>query len=146
MTGHLAGTLVVLAVVVSGCVVSVEDGQVRRSRLGGDSIAVGHDDYHAKCAACHGADARGDGPAAHALRLAPPDLTLLAQRTGGRFPREYVIELVTGAVPIDAHGSRDMPIWTDRFGPKQSGATAVASTYARRSAEAIAMYLESLQR
>jgi mono/diheme cytochrome c family protein len=38
------------------------------------------------CAACHGADGRGHGPASVALKHAVPDLTLLSQKNGGKFP------------------------------------------------------------
>jgi mono/diheme cytochrome c family protein len=46
--------------------------------------------YH--YAACHGADGRGDGPASAALKHAVPDLTLISQRNGGKFPCEQVKE------------------------------------------------------
>ena len=36
--------------------------------------------YH--CAACHGSDGRGHGPASLALKQAPPDLTLIAHEFG----------------------------------------------------------------
>jgi mono/diheme cytochrome c family protein len=42
--------------------------------------------YKQFCAACHGAHARGNGPAASALKIQPPDLTTLAKRHGGKFP------------------------------------------------------------
>ncbi len=32
--------------------------------------------YDTDCAACHGASGRGDGPVAHLLRTAPPDMTV----------------------------------------------------------------------
>ena len=73
------------------------------------------------------------------------DLTHLAERHGGTFPREYVIAVVAGAPPIAAHGTREMPVWSERFGPP-SGATAAATLYARRRLEMLASYIASLQR
>src|SRR5215468_7434075 len=94
-------------------------------------IAEGHRAFLRACAACHGTDARGDGPVAPTLRVPPPDLTTLAARHGGRFPRAWVIDVVAGEREIPAHGTRDMPVWSQRFGGG-SGAAAVASIHARR--------------
>ena len=49
--------------------------------------------FRAYCASCHGRTGKGDGPTARALKRPPPDLTLLAQRSGGRLSRERVAEL-----------------------------------------------------
>jgi len=38
------------------------------------------------CAACHGLDGKGTGPAAAALKKAPADLTKISARNGGTFP------------------------------------------------------------
>jgi len=43
-------------------------------RYAADSIARGADVYGARCAVCHGARGRGDGPAAASLPQRPPDL------------------------------------------------------------------------
>jgi putative copper export protein/copper(I)-binding protein/mono/diheme cytochrome c family protein len=40
-----------------------------------DSIARGHELFGTHCAGCHGATGRGDGPNAHALDMAPSDVT-----------------------------------------------------------------------
>jgi mono/diheme cytochrome c family protein len=77
---------------------------------------AGHDLFEFYCATCHGRDGTGNGPAAGALRVPPPDLTTLAQRNGGTFPRAHVTALVTGDGDIPpAHGSRDMPVWGPIF-------------------------------
>jgi hypothetical protein len=60
--------------------------------------------------------------------------------------RALVIDPITGARAIDAHGAREMPAWREVFGPSEEGATAVASMYARRRTEALADYVETLQR
>jgi hypothetical protein len=67
------------------------------------------------CAACHGRDATGNGPAALALRRTPPDLTRISERNGGRFPRERVREYISGEASLLSHGSREMPIWGPIF-------------------------------
>lgn len=45
-------------------------------------------DYQNSCASCHGASGRGDGPLVRYLVTPPTDLSRLAQRNGGVFPRE----------------------------------------------------------
>ncbi|MGA2416331.1 MAG: c-type cytochrome [Candidatus Sulfotelmatobacter sp.] len=72
--------------------------------------------FQSYCAACHGADGRGHGPAAVALKRAPADLTLIAQRNHGRFPYLRIKQVITGASPgLLAHGDREMPIWGPIF-------------------------------
>src|SRR5262245_1893586 len=63
------------------------------------------------CASCHGPEGRGDGPVARALKTPPADLTTLAARHGGLFPRRQVEEFVTHGRDVAAHGSSDMPVW-----------------------------------
>ena len=38
------------------------------------------------CASCHGAEGKGNGPAAAALRTLPANLTVLSQKNGGNYP------------------------------------------------------------
>src|ERR1017187_7761872 len=38
--------------------------------------------YHSHCAACHGPNGKGNGPAASALKTASIDLTMLAKNNG----------------------------------------------------------------
>ena len=54
----------------------------------------GSESYGFYCAPCHGRSGKGDGPVASALRTHPADLTTLAERNGGAFPRERVYAYV----------------------------------------------------
>ena len=67
------------------------------------------------CAACHGADAKGRGPARAALRIPAADLTTLAKRHEGKFPYEYVNRVLRFGPGTPAHGSADMPTWGPIF-------------------------------
>jgi mono/diheme cytochrome c family protein len=67
------------------------------------------------CAACHGADAKGHGPAAAALKIPPSDLTLLSRNNHGKFPDTHVYSAIKGDVSANAHGSPDMPVWGTIF-------------------------------
>lgn len=62
------------------------------------------------CAVCHGLSLRGDGPMAGILLFPPPDLTQIAQRFGGAFPRIGVAWMIDGRDIIMSHGG-DMPIF-----------------------------------
>jgi mono/diheme cytochrome c family protein len=78
--------------------------------------ASGKQTYMQYCASCHGVDAHGNGPAAFVLKTPPPDLTTLAKRHDGKFPYEYVSDVLRFGTRIVAHGSSDMPIWGPIFG------------------------------
>jgi len=67
------------------------------------------------CAVCHGESAKGDGPAAKDLKARPPNLTTLAQRRGGEFPRGYVLDVLRNGVDAPAHGTVEMPVWGPMF-------------------------------
>ena len=58
--------------------------------------ADGRTAYLDNCASCHGADAKGGGPAARDLAVVPPDLTTISARNGGVFPRDYVMSTIDG--------------------------------------------------
>jgi mono/diheme cytochrome c family protein len=75
----------------------------------------GLDSYKAYCAVCHGEQARGDGPAATALKKVPADLTSIAKRHGGKFSPSDIEATIDGQNVMMSHGSRDMPIWGPVF-------------------------------
>ena len=75
----------------------------------------GSDLFQAYCASCHGLDARGTGPIAPVLRTKVPDLTLLTRNYHGQFPTAYVRQVILGDSVLQAHGTREMPIWGPIF-------------------------------
>lgn len=76
----------------------------------------GKDLYLRFCAACHGKEGRGDGPVSQSLTVEVPDLTLIARRSRGVFPRDRVMRIIDGRFIIGAHGSRTMPVWGEDLG------------------------------
>ena len=57
-----------------------------------------------------------DGPVASTLRTHRPDLTTLARRNGGAFPRDRVRGFIEGTGrPLAAHGTTEMPVWGPMF-------------------------------
>ncbi|MBR0914625.1 c-type cytochrome [Bradyrhizobium japonicum] len=82
-----------------------------------EDLDMGRSEFQSSCASCHGADARGKGPVSNQLKIRPPDLTMLAKNNNGVFPTNAVYETVEGLKTIPAHGTREMPIWGERFNP-----------------------------
>jgi mono/diheme cytochrome c family protein len=80
-----------------------------------DHMLNGPQLYREYCAVCHGRDARGDGPAAAALKARPTDLTRLAAKSGGKFPAVAVSVTIQGEKAVTAHGTREMPVWGPVF-------------------------------
>ena len=98
------------------------NGNAEKPRSDKPSAAVdrsnaGADLYHAYCASCHGRSGRGDGPAAAALKVPPPDLTALARRNAGRFSGGQIYQVIEWGGAIASHGSREMPVWGVAFRP-----------------------------
>jgi len=97
--------------------------------------------FQAYCAPCHGVNAKGNGPAAPALRSIPPDLTVLAKFNGGTFPADHVMTILSGQGDNTAHGAKDMPIWGPLFRSMAGQSDQGAYLRARNLTE----YLKSIQ-
>ena len=97
--------------------------------------------YRVFCASCHGETGKGDGPVADLLKRPPGDLTQIARRAGGNFPRDAVIRTIDGRTLVPAHGPREMPIWGDRLKITEGQSEKVIQD----RIAAIASHLESLQ-
>ena len=95
----MKGLLATVAVLVAGA------AQAQDARIG-ERL------YTRYCTACHGADGAGDGPMVRVLTVDPPDLTRLAAKNDGAFPRRRVIWRIEGRDPILAHGN-EMPVYGD---------------------------------
>ena len=83
--------------------------------VAGDAADIGKQEYDASCAVCHGPAGKGDGPFAASLKMAMPDLTVLAKNNGGVFPSARVFSLIDGREEVQGHGPRDMPVWGEDF-------------------------------
>jgi mono/diheme cytochrome c family protein len=86
-----------------------------QNQLPSNYVPSGEQMYKQYCAACHGADAKGHGPARAALKMPAADLTTLAKRHGGKFPYEYVTGVLRFGPGVPSHGSADMPTWGPIF-------------------------------
>jgi mono/diheme cytochrome c family protein len=115
----------------------------RSQKLGASPTiqSSGKQTYMQYCASCHGLDARGEGPGALMLKAPPADLTTLANRHGGKFPHQYVYDVLRFGTRIYSHGSADMPIWGPVFGSLDNYDDAAV----RKRIKDLCDYLETLQ-
>ena len=104
------------------------------------AAATGDYLFRTYCAACHGANAKGTGPLADSMRTRPADLTEIAKRNKGVFPRDLVYRMIDGRQPVKGHGGADMPVWGDAFGRTTDGVDATAAKLT-----ALVKYLETIQ-
>ena len=118
------------------------DRAAGRAQASSSSAPSDKKTYVHYCASCHGADVRGNGPAAVVLKTTPPDLTTLAKRHGGKFPHDYVFDVLRLGTRFTSHGSSDMPIWGPIFGSME-GYDEVA---VRKRIKELSDYLASLQK
>jgi len=109
------------------------------------SSASGREMYVAYCAACHGKEGRGDGPAVKALKATPTDLTALTKNHKGTFPEMHVYNTIIGDADMPAaHGEKDMPVWGNMFLSLCGANPPVAEVHQR--VRNITKYVESLQK
>jgi mono/diheme cytochrome c family protein len=81
----------------------------------------GKEMFKSYCAVCHGADGKGNGPAASAMKSNPTDLTALAQKNGGKYPDAHVASVIRGQATMPSHGNADMPVWGPLFSSISQG-------------------------
>jgi len=145
MIGIAALCGVMLGAAQEGMPASAQDRGPERTV---SAAASGEEFYQVACADCHGLDARGAGPMAQFLTVAPSDLTTLSARHGGVFPFRMVLDVVDGRTVVPPHGTRpDMPLWgsvfqgfaRERFG--QHG----TESYVRGRLLELVLYLETIQ-
>lgn len=119
----MRGWHVGMAVAVAALLATVAAGRSEGARAAGAGAAPPEDGaqiFRTYCASCHGTRAKGDGPAAVAMKVPPPDLTQIAKRNHGMFPAERVRQIVEGR-GVAAHGDRTMPVWGDVFARRIGG-------------------------
>jgi mono/diheme cytochrome c family protein len=111
-------------VVLFLCLAALAESQQRRieyAPVKPTSPASAQEMYTAYCAVCHGKDGKGNGPAAEALRVPPPDLTALAKKNGNRYPSDRVRSAIEGDVRLPTHSAKEMPSWGALFWSMSQG-------------------------
>ena len=112
-----------------------------------DDEHLGIIEYEIACMPCHGVEGRGDGPRAKTLRAPPADLTQITKSNHGKFPLNKVAEMIDGRAMVAAHGSREMPVWGDRYrNAAEAGESPTkVEQRARAQINALVRYLEIIQ-
>ena len=139
----LLGTLVVAA----GLCLAQEQAStkpvVKQTPIKQISPASGKEMYVAYCAPCHGADGKGNGPAAASMKVPPTDLTQLAKKHDGKYPANSLastLKFGTGT-SAGAHGSADMPVW----GPLFQSLDKFHDTSVQQRVSNLVSYIQTLQ-
>jgi mono/diheme cytochrome c family protein len=101
----------------------------------------GKEMYNSYCAVCHGTDGKGNGPAASAMKIPPTDLTVLAQKSGGKYPSAHVASVIRGQAALPSHGSEEMPVW----GPLFSSISQGHEGQVQQRVTNLVKYIETLQ-
>lgn len=128
--------LLVLGIITSSACSSQKIPKIQYSEPSGRDI------YVARCAECHGEDAKGKPAAVAGLPDGRADLTVLSKRNGGKFPEERLKLILGGLEDIPAHhGPKPMPIWGDIFDTTNAEVRETAS----RRVDSLTTYLESIQ-
>lgn len=108
-------------------------------------ITTARGDYMNLCADCHGTTGKGNGPAAAGLNPRPSDLTTIAARNDGTFPKLQVMSKIYGYTM----GRSDSPM--PQFGDLLEGRTVMYDagdgqpTPTPWRLVALTEYLESIQ-
>jgi hypothetical protein len=86
-------------------------------------------------------DGRGHGPDSVVLKHQVPDVTLISQRSGGKFPYQRVKKIIEGEkTGLLSHGDREMPIWGPIFHEVESD-----QDWGEVRLDAITRHMESIQ-
>jgi mono/diheme cytochrome c family protein len=137
----LAATLCLSVVLFASPQTQADKPTVKRVPAQAIVSVEGKDNFDAYCAVCHGKTAKGDGPAAPAMKTPVADLTMIAKKNGGKFSAVAVKDMIKGADrEMPSHGSKEMPIWGPVF-RSFSGDTNVAELRVNNLVE----YIKSIQ-
>lgn len=108
-------------------------------------ILGGEIEYQNYCAVCHGVDGKSQGPMGRFLTLRPADLTLLSKKNSGTFPFWQTYRAIDGREEIRGHGTREMPLWGDRFRSQAGGSDSGSRAQAAGRLLGLVFYLQHIQ-
>lgn len=108
-------------------------------------IAGGELEYQNYCAVCHGVDGKGQGIMSQYLTVRPTDLTQIAKKNGGTFYFWRVYRVIDGREEVRGHGTRDMPVWGDRFRAQAGGNDSGSRAQAAGRLLGLVFYLQHIQ-
>jgi mono/diheme cytochrome c family protein len=91
----------------------VTTANAQQSSPAAPSVDVGKYEYEGHCAICHGLSGTGQEEGAFFSLLSKkiPNLTTLSKNNNGVFPFARVYQTIDGREQVQAHGTREMPVW-----------------------------------
>ena len=132
------------SVVFAISLISIPFNSFSTENAGKDPI-FGGIEFERSCAVCHGFQGRGNGVMANSLKTKPSDLTTLAKRNNGHFPFTRVYQVIEGSPRVGVHGSREMPVWGNRYRKESEHYDADKYLYTRGLILELVVYLMSIQ-
>jgi mono/diheme cytochrome c family protein len=108
-------------------------------------VAGGELEFQNYCAVCHGVDGKGRGVMSKFLTVQPADLTQITRKNSGTFSFWQVYRIIDGREDVRGHGTRDMPIWGDRFRAQSGGNDAGSRAQAAGRLLGLVFYLQHIQ-
>jgi mono/diheme cytochrome c family protein len=136
--------LTVVALVVLSMTIAMADGEFDTDAGdSGNAVAEGRRLYRIYCSGCHGAQGRGDGPAADDLGPAPADLAVIQRNNDGVYPAAKLEKSISGLDSEPGHRSREMPLWGFAF--RETGSDADQTKVVEEKIRKLVKYLESIQ-
>jgi mono/diheme cytochrome c family protein len=104
--------------VVAGALMLIQTASAGAQGVQGNFGPIA-DEFRNSCASCHGMDGKGAGFLTRLFKgINPGDLTQIAKNNAGVFPIDEVFQVIDGREKVAAHGSREMPVWGDRYMPR----------------------------
>ena len=136
--------MVGLAVLSAAMAMAMADGEFDTDAGDtGNAVAEGRRLYRIYCSGCHGAQGRGDGPAADDLGPAPADLTVIQRNNDGVYPARKLEKSISGLDSEPGHRRREMPLWGFAF--RETGSDADQTEAVEEKIRKLVKYIESIQ-
>ena len=123
------------------CLVNGKDAVAQETEV----VAGGELEFQNYCAVCHGVDGKGRGIMSKFLTVQPADLTQITRKNSGTFSFWQVYRIIDGREDVRGHGTRDMPIWGDRFRAQSGGNDAGSRAQAAGRLLGLVFYLQHIQ-
>ena len=105
----------IAAVIFSGAPLGAQEITQRPAEVKLIVSIQGKDLFKSYCASCHGLDAKGNGPMAASLKVAPSNLRRISIRNHDTFPMMRIEKIISGEELTSGHGSSEMPVWGPIF-------------------------------
>ncbi len=130
-------------IMATGCVEEQASTAEGEQQANMDPVARGKASFDQYCTNCHGDDGKGTGEMGTDLAVDPSNLTTLTLRNDNSFPVEAVFQTIDGIADIEAHGTREMPVWGNIWA--EQGGEPVPREEVEKRINEIVEYIRTIQ-